>query len=115
MPAGHRNERIRFERESRTTDNMGGFTVDWQTLIAVDVRAEIAPLSGREVVQAQQVQGRAMYRVVIPNIRTILVSDRIVWRSNGDKILNIRDLSDPGVRAIERTLTAEDAPETKEG
>ena len=111
MPAGSRDQLIRFQYESRVSDGGGGYYTDWVNRHDVAFRAEIKPLGGREQIEAQQVEGRAMYRITIPNVRNILLSDRIVWTSNGNKILNIRELGDAGSRPVERTLMAEDAPE----
>lgn len=114
MSAGRRDQRIRFEKQARTGDGGGGYTVDWQNRHAVWVRAAVEPISGREQLSAMQIEGRPMYRVTIPNqIRDVTLEDRIVWLSNGNRILNIRDLGDAGPRAIVRTLLAEDAPETE--
>lgn len=117
MPAGPRDQIIKFQYEGRTPDGGGGADTAWQDRYAVIIRAHIVPLNGRELVQAQQLQGRAMYKVTVPNaaaLRTVQLSDRIVWVSNGDKILNIRDLGDAGTRPVERTIIAEDAPEHSE-
>jgi len=115
MPAGQRDQLIKFQYEARVADGGGGATVTWTDRHAVSVRAAIRPLSGREGLEAGQVEGRAGYRIDIPNLRSIAISDRIVWVSNGNRVLNIRDMGDAGPRPIERTLIAEDAPEHQAG
>lgn len=116
MPAGQRDQRIRFQKQTRTPDGGGGFATAWDNRHPVEVRASVEPASGREALEAMQAEGRTLYRVTIPNrIRDVLLSDRIVWTSNGGMILNIRELGDAGPREIERTLVAEAAPELQAG
>lgn len=111
MPAGQRDQLIRFQYQERAEDGGGGYETTWTNRHGVTVRAGVVPISGREQLSAMQTEGRALYRVLIPNLRDITLSDRIVWTSNGGRILNIRDLGDAGPRETERTLLAEDAPE----
>lgn len=111
MPAGQRDQRIRFQYQERAEDGGGGYETTWTNRFPVAVRAAVVPVSGREQLSAMQAEGRSLYRVTIPNLRAIELSDRILWVSNGDKVLNIRDLGDAGPRSTERTLLAEDAPE----
>lgn len=111
MPAGARDQLIRFQYRVRTPDGGGGYEATWTNRHTVAVRATVDPHGGGETIEGEQAEGRAGYSVTIPNLRDIELSDRIVWVSGGNKILNIRDLGEQGPRPRERTLQAEDAPE----
>lgn len=111
MPAGARDQLIRFQYLSRTSDGGGGYEGTWVNRHAVAVRARIEPTGAGETFETEQTETRAGYSITIPNLRDIQATDRIIWVSGGDKVLNIRDLGEAGPRPIERTLMAEDAPE----
>lgn len=111
MPAGARDQLIRFQYRARVADGGGGYDATWTNRHAVTVRAQIEPHGGGETFETEQAEGRTGYSITIPNLRDIQLSDRIVWVSGGDKVLNIRDLGERGPRPLERTLLAEDAPE----
>ena len=106
MPAGKRQERIRFERHGTTGDGYGGRLPGWTQIGAVSFAA-FKVMAGKEQLDAQKLEARTFYEVTIVNRRDLTAADRIVWLSNGNQILNIRSLGDAGVRDRERTLTCE--------
>lgn len=106
MAAGRRDQRIKFQRESATGDGQGGLVAGWTDVGSVTM-AELVAMSGREAPIAGTMQPRTSYKVTIPNRRDLDAGMRILWVSNGGAVLNIRDMGDPGPRAIERTLVAE--------
>lgn len=108
MPAGALDQRIRIEGETRVPDGGGGWTISGYGEVAT-VWASVRPLSAREALQAGQLEAAGTYRVTIRNRRDIdpTAAMRIVWVSNGDKVLNVRQAADPGARAQYRELVAE--------
>lgn len=88
ISAGEMDERIQIERETQTTDSMGGFTSTW-AIQSGPMWAHVRPMTGAERERQEQVQSPAMYTVVIRN-RSVNAKDRIKWLSNGNEILNIR-------------------------
>jgi SPP1 family predicted phage head-tail adaptor len=106
--AGKRDQRIKFQAPTEIKGTMGGRETVWADA-GSEVFAAVVPLSSREVLTLQQSQARAMYRITIPNRRDIVATLRVVWLTNGNKILVIRDASDPGQRPVERTLLCEEA------
>lgn len=100
--AGNLDQRVSIQTEVREPDGAGGYEVTWST--TATVWADVIPVSGREHVQADQLQGSAMYDVVIRN-RAIAPAQRMLW---GNIVLNIRHAPDPGARALYRTIRAEE-------
>lgn len=106
MPAGQMDQQLKFQSESRTADGGGGAAVTWADVATVWAR--VVPASGREMVQADQVQATALYDVTIHNRSDITPGMRALWVTNGNRALNVRDMPDPGPRAIFRTFRAEE-------
>ncbi len=106
MPAGKRDQRIKFQREGTTSDGQGGMTGGWID-VGAETWAEMKPAGGRDQMVAVRDATRTTYRITLPNRRDITGGMRVVWSSNGDQILKIIDMSDPGSRAVERTIVAE--------
>lgn len=81
--------RVRIERSAaptRTTD--GGFTENWTTLATVWAR--IHPLSGREYLEAQQVEADVSHKIWMRHNfdYTITPRDRITYGSRAFNILS---------------------------
>lgn len=106
MNAGKLDQRITIQRETRTSDGMGGGTVVRSTL--KEVWAQVVAISGRERQQAQQIQSPSDYRITIrrdSTTSTITTADRIIWRT---KTLNIRYIADNGPRATMLVMDCEE-------
>lgn len=108
MPTGALDQRIRIETETRAPDGGGGWTISGYGAVAT-VWASVKPLTAREALQAGQLEEAGTYRVSIRNRRDIdpTAAMRIVWVTNGDKVLNVRQAIDPGARAQYREFVAE--------
>ena len=105
MPAGKLTERVRFEREQRTSDGGGGSTLSW---IAVAVRwAMVEPLKGREQLEAMKVEASNLYRVTLRNDFVVDPSWRLVWITGGGLVLNIREAPTTPRAELYRHLVAE--------
>jgi head-tail adaptor len=103
---GKLRERVRIERETRTPDGGGGFTVGWLT---VAVRwAAVEPLKGLERLQAMQLEAANLYKVTLRNeCPEITAANRLVWITGGGLALNIRDAAVTGRGEPFRVLIAE--------
>lgn len=110
MPGGARDQVVKFQSQAAVADGAGGVSGDWTDITNATTMAKVKAMPGREVVESDQVQGRAMYEVTIPNRRDITLAMRLVWVSAGNKVLNIRDLGEMGLRPTERVLLCEDGP-----
>lgn len=88
LDPGELDQRILIQQEVTTSDGSGGQTKTWQTVHG-PIWAKVRPQSGAERSRSDQVQAEAKYMVFIHN-RAIEESYRIVWESNGGRILNIR-------------------------
>lgn len=108
MPAGRRDQRIQLQNPSEEEGEIGGQSISWADY-GPEIFAEIKPQNSVQALAVQREEARGLYRVTIPNVRALVADWRIVWVSNGDKLLVIRDASDPGQRAVERTLICEEA------
>ena len=103
---GRLRERVRIERETRTPDGGGGFTVSWLT---VAVRwAAVEPLKGLERLQAMQLEASTLYRVTLRNEGPAITgANRLIWITGGDVALNIREAPVTGRGELFRVLIAE--------
>lgn len=95
---GALSETIRFESYTTTADGPFLESDGWST--HTTARASIVPVMGREDELAQSQRVTAKYRITMRKISGITGDMRIVWTSNGDKTLNIRELPDPGTRSL---------------
>jgi head-tail adaptor len=91
MGAGALREVIEIRRFTATPTGKGGQTRAWATLDGMSaVRAEATGQSGREAVIAHSLQGIETYLFRIHWRATeIRANDQIVWKSNGNRELNI--------------------------
>jgi head-tail adaptor len=108
MAAGKRDQRIKFQQQSRAADGGGGETTTWADVGVVTYAGfEAIPFRNAEVESGEQRDARTFYKVTLPNRRDITAAMRIQWVSNGNAILRIRDMADPGQQSVERALIAE--------
>lgn len=108
MQPGEMDQRVTIQAQTLAADGGGGGASSWADIGTVPtVWAGVEALSGREVTDAQQLEGRAMYRLTIRNRSDITAAMRVLWVSNGNLVLNIRELPDPGPRALYRSLVCE--------
>ena len=99
---GELTEPIVIQRETLTSDGMGGNTISIATLHST--RAHVRPLSGRESADFDQLTSHSMYLFVIRRRSDIQENDRITWRGTQ---YNIRSIGDRGPRDLYLELTAE--------
>jgi SPP1 family predicted phage head-tail adaptor len=71
-------EQIVVQRKSLAGDGAGGHVVTWRDLFAT--RAKVKPLSGREALQAMQLQASITHRIYIRYRKDLTESDRIILR-----------------------------------
>ncbi len=93
---GELDQRLRIESQNNAADGQGGFTKGWSTVATV--WAEVEPITGREGVEADRLEFALRYRITIRTGQTFDTSARLVWTSNGNKVLNIREIHDAGGR-----------------
>lgn len=103
--AGQMHERLRIEREE--TQQLPGGRRRPRWVEVATVWARVTPIAGDEAVAGEQVEASMRYRIWIRNRRDITTAMRLVWRTAGDQVLNIRALPDTGGRAIQRQIIAE--------
>ena len=98
MLAGDLRHRVQIYSPTETRDAHGGVTVTW-TLVAVRF-GNVVPLSGRELVNAQQVASDATHKVTLRYDPTlgITTSYRLIER---EKILNIVSAINPDNVGVE--------------
>lgn len=79
------DQTVTVQRKQRTSIGGGNFTETW-----VDVDqpepAKVVPIGGSERLQAQQLEGKAMYRVTIRRREGLTTANRLLWcpRRNSD-------------------------------
>jgi SPP1 family predicted phage head-tail adaptor len=79
MNAGSLRHRITIQSVTETKDTFGGVTEAWGTHAAV--WASIEPLSGRELLQAQQVQADITHRVRMRYVAGVTTKMRVLYGS----------------------------------
>lgn len=85
MDAGKLDQRVTLQSVSSTTDAGGGRVETWATVATL--WASVRPMSGRERLQADQLESPANYRVTIRRRTDLTTDKRILWKG---KPLNIR-------------------------
>jgi SPP1 family predicted phage head-tail adaptor len=78
LSAGKLREPLTIQRKATVSDGMGGFTTSWVTLATI--RGDVRPLSGREALQAMQLQASVTHRVYIRYRADLKPADRLMMR-----------------------------------
>ena len=78
LNAGALREPITIQRKISVSDGMGGQAIQWIDLATV--RAHVKPLSGREALQAMQLQASITHRIYMRYRADLQPSDRLVMR-----------------------------------
>lgn len=89
--AGDLRDRIAIERNSRISDDLGGWTDVWQTA-ATAIRAKVTAQRGGEAVQSLRLSGTTPYDIIVRAdavTRTITPGDRLVLLATGER-LNVK-------------------------
>lgn len=99
---------VAFQEEIRTPDLHGGSSFIWETKFKT--RAKIDAIQGTELIRAQGLEQITTHRIQIRNhaIMAVDTSMRVVWETNGGKLLNIISCPDPGPRATTREIIAQE-------
>lgn len=84
LKAGDLRHKVEIQEPTTTLDGMGAFDNAWSTLTRRFVKIE--NLSGRELVEAQQVDARANVRITMRYFKDLLPKHRIV---KGCRELNV--------------------------
>jgi SPP1 family predicted phage head-tail adaptor len=78
LTAGSLRETITVQRQVSQSDGMGGQAIQWEELFTT--RAQVKPLSGREALQAMQLQASITHRIYIRYRADLTPADRILLR-----------------------------------
>lgn len=97
---GRLDQRVTIQQESRATDDEGGAAVTWVDVATVwaSIRAK-AEAGGAEPNVGDRLQSATSFSVAIRRRSDVTASMRIVWVTNGSKVLNILSVNDEGPRA----------------
>ena len=99
---GELDQRVTIRRETLASDSQGGSTATWADVVTV--WAHVRPKGGREVVNADRVQGQTVYLFVIRYRDGIRESDVMRWQGVD---YNVRAILDRGGRRMYLELEAE--------
>ena len=80
ITAGMLREPVTIQRQVSVSDGMGGQAIQWIDLATI--RAQVVPLSGREAVQAMQLQASVTHRVMMRYRSDLTPADRLLIRGN---------------------------------
>lgn len=99
MQGGRLRHRIDIEQQTTTEDTFGATTDTWS--LWTTLWASIEPLSGRELLAAQQVQADITHRVRFRYVSGVTAKMRVVY---GSRIFNILSVANPEERNREIVL-----------
>lgn len=85
IAAGRLRHRVRIEQRTLSQNELGGVLEDWQEVATV--WAAIEPLSGRELIAAQQVNSKVTARLVIRYRSDLLPEMRLVHHKQGQDVI----------------------------
>jgi len=80
-------EPLTIQRKLAVSDGMGGQAIQWIDLTTV--RAHVKPLSGREAVQAMQLQASITHRIYMRYRADLTPADRLVMRGQPLQIRSV--------------------------
>lgn len=95
---GELTERVRIEQKGTSTNGPFRTSTGWSTVATV--WAKVMPVNAREDVNNDSQRILAKYKVTIRRRTDITGDMRLVWTSNGDLALNIRELPSVKSRAM---------------
>ena len=87
--------------DSPTPNSFGEVDDEWVTI--ANRWAEVEPLSGRELWQAQQAQADVSHKVKIKYLKTLTPKMRFLW---GSRVLNIESVTNPGEQHVATDIIA---------
>jgi SPP1 family predicted phage head-tail adaptor len=90
LTAGSLREPLTVQRKVAVSDGMGGQAIQWLDLYTT--RGQVKPLSGREALQAMQLQASITHRVYVRYRADIKPADRIVMRGQPLQIRSILNI-----------------------
>lgn len=99
---GELDQRVSVMRYTKTPDGFGGFETAWSKV--GEYWAHVRPVTGRELVDFDRIQGTANYLFVFRNGVDLKDADRLDWE--GDQY-NIRFRKQPKKRALYIEVQAE--------
>lgn len=100
LRAGRLNQYVTIRRRTQTADTQGGSA--WTFMALARVAAEVLPVSGNEIVQAEALHAERRTKVAIRYRADVSVKDRIeVTRGAVTRTLEIQQLDDPTGLAVE--------------
>lgn len=81
---------VQLQRQVRTADGSGGYTVQWQTYASV--KAHIVTKPGREFVQADRLTASQMIRAMIRYRKDVNETHRAVFEGRVHQIRSVSNL-----------------------
>ncbi len=90
LTAGSLRNPITVQRQSAQSDGMGGQAIQWDDLFST--RAQVKPLSGREALQAMQLQATITHRIYIRFRADLTTADRILLAGQPLQIRSILNM-----------------------
>lgn len=92
MRAGKLRHRIKITTPTESRGDTGEITYTWSTLATV--WASVEPISGRELIQADQMQAEATVRIRLRYIPNLTTQCRIVHKGRTLEIVSAQNITD---------------------
>lgn len=87
MRLGPLRHRVTFQQRKTTVDEYGQPVEGWDDIATV--WASVEPISGRELLSAQQVQGELTHRIRCRYFAGLVAADRMLFESRGFDLKSI--------------------------
>lgn len=105
MRAGNLRSRVTIQSRSSTPDSFGEQGSAWQDVATV--WASVEPLSGRELLSAQQVQGEISHRVRCRFRSGVTTAHRLLFAG---RVLDIQAVINPQERGVMLEILCREGP-----
>lgn len=110
-----RLEIIALQRNEAVQGSDGGRVPTWVTFKTV--AADVKPIRAGEQIKAQKERTHTAYRITVdrlsvcadapPHALLVTGGERVVWITNNDLAMNVREIMDKGRRALDLEMVAE--------
>ena len=95
MRAGKQRHKVTIQKPTETRDAVGGVTTTWATLGTI--WASVEPLSGKELLSADQLNSIATLRVRCRYIKNLTHECRIFHKGRSLEIVSAQNIGERGV------------------
>lgn len=90
--AGDLREQVTFQRVTRATDGVGGWSEGWVTVPGAPIKAKVRQLSGGEAWRFSRVDASVELMIVVRFVDGLTPADRVIIRGRAHNIRVVNNL-----------------------